>query len=401
MTIEYTSEQQAIILRAAEILEQSRNGAFKNKDEDNNSPKERRRDAGQNYFDSVSEGQRNRQPRIQSGTTLSKRNLELLSEDKQGIFRREVLQEALSTDQFPTLLREGIRAIMFDSFAGVPTTYQDLVDMIPSDKDEEVWTELERGGTLPIVAEQQAYPIARFGMTPPHRIRNFKRGEILEVTEEMLKFDKTNQIRQYAMDFGSQVAQTRESYFYQNVLTQTSKYLQTISTNDVGANTATLTFGSQGMEVAYATLVTMKDRASGRYLGIMPDTLVVTPRLALFARQLLLSESLSFGTGAAGIPRYGQGDKNPFRNLIKNIIVTPYMGASYQWALMQAKRPIKWQVVEDMQILTQDISRVEASESYFLYDTIRYRVRDWWGMDMFDDRFCYYSNSTTAPSALT
>jgi phage major head subunit gpT-like protein len=216
----------------------------------------------------------------------------------------------------------------------------------------------------------------------------------------MLKFDKTNQIRQYAMDFGAQVAVTRETACYQ-IITNTANYVQTTATNDVGANTLNLTFGSQGMEQAYATIATMKDRASGRYLGILPDTLIVTPRLAFFARQLLLSESLNFGGAGATFPRYGQGNANPFRSLIKNIIVTPFMGSTYQWALMQAPRALKWQVVEDMQILTQDVQKVEASDSYFLYDTIRYRVRDWWGMGMFDDRFAFYSNSTTAPSAIT
>ncbi len=332
-------------------------------------------------------------------TLLAPARLQELKENPAAIFgKRELIQEAARTDMFPALLRDGIRAILFDSFAGVPTTYQDLVDRVPSDKDEEVWTELERGGTLPIVGEGQEYPRAKFGQRPPRRIRNYKRGEILEITEELLRFDRTNQIRQWAQDFGAQVAQTREQSFY-DVITATGNYTQTSATNDIGNNTNATTFGFQGLELAHSTLVTMKDRTSGRYFGVMPDTVIVTPRLRFAAGQMLASDRLTYAMAGNtdNVPIYGAGTRNPFRDLNLRVVVSPYMGTSYQWCMMAARRAVKWQVIEDMTILIQDALRAEDSEAYFLFDVVRYRVRDWWGMGMYDDRFAYFSSSTTAP----
>jgi phage major head subunit gpT-like protein len=102
--------------------------------------------------------------------------------------------------------------------------------------------------------------------------------------------------------------------------------------NDIGPNTAATTFSAAGLITAYATLTTMKDRKAGRYLGISPDTLIVTPQLEFAAKQLLLAQSLfPVGTGAtAGAPFiYGAGTSNPFRGLINRIIVTPWLGTSY------------------------------------------------------------------------
>lgn len=327
--------------------------------------------------------------------------LEAIREKPELLFASEaVYKEAINTSDFPVLLRDGIQAIMFDSFAGINTTYQQIVDMVPSNRDEEVWTELERGGTLPIVPEGSPYPEFRYGMLPPRRIRNFKRGGILSFTEEMLRFDRTNQIRQWASDFGRQVAFTRESALY-SVLNTGGNYTQTSATNDIGNNTGGTTFGSEGLEVAWATLTTMKDRTSGRYLGVMPDTIIVTPRLFPFAKQYFGSSENRPVSGANDTASLGQGTMNPWRGVITNIIMSPFLGTSYQWVLMQGKRAVKWQVVDDMQILFQGAEGGQVSDAYFVYDVVRYRVRDFWGMGMYDDRFAYYSSSTAAPTAYT
>ena len=307
---------------------------------------------------------------------------------------KKIFQEAATTADFPILLRDGIKSIMFDSFAGMKTTYENLVDKVPSDRDEEVWTELERGGTIPIVPEQTAFPTAKYGMLPPKRIKNYKRGLILNFSDEILRFDRTNQIRQWASDFGRQVAHTREQHLY-SVLTDTSNYQQTADTNDVGPNTGSTQFNSEGFNEGWVTLTTMKDRASGRYLGIVPDTLIVTPLLYPYASQFLGSMVNNTQTRNVNPDRtqLGQGNMNPWSGMISNLVMSPFLGTGYQWVLTEAKRSVKWQVVEDMTIMFQGADNM--SDAFFEYDSVRYRVRDWWGMGMYDDRFTYYSSSTT------
>src|SRR3972149_8495224 len=47
--------------------------------------------------------------------------------------RRITLEEASTTGEFPVILRDGIRSIVFDSYAGQPTTWQEWAMQMPSE----------------------------------------------------------------------------------------------------------------------------------------------------------------------------------------------------------------------------------------------------------------------------
>lgn len=316
--------------------------------------------------------------------------------------RRITMEEASTTGEFPQLLRDGLRAIVFESYAGVRTTWQDWVLAMPSDKQSEDWIETNAVGELPIVHEGTAYPEIKRDLDRTVNIRNYKRGDILTVTEELIRFNKIAQIRFDASDAGRRAANTREQSCY-TVLNTTGNYVRnsTTSDNDIGANTAATTFSATGLNTALTTLRTMKDRKSGVYFGVNPDTLVVAPRLEMAAKQLMLSPLLGRVTAAVTAPAdqniYGTGITNPFRGLVNTIIVSPRLGTSYQWALMEAKRAVILQEVEGLQVLQEQVGGVQY-EGYFKYDMVRFRVRDWYGVGMLNDRFAYYSSSTTAPT---
>lgn len=165
--------------------------------------------------------------------------------------------------------------------------------------------------------------------------------------------------------------------------------------NDVGVNTAATTFGAAGLLTVYRTLTTMKDRKSGRYLGVMPDTLIVAPGCEWAAKQLLLADIVQRGSNAAEV--YGTGTQNPVRGLVKQIIVSPYMGTSFQWALLEAKRAFVYQEVEPLQLWLSDVD-ARNNATYFEYDRISYKVREIFGFGMIDFRRAYLSTSTTTPA---
>lgn len=310
----------------------------------------------------------------------------------------QTLREAATTSEFPSLLRDGLKAILFDSYNDQPTTFEQWCRMESSNKPAEDWIELARLGTLPIVAEQQPYPEAEGAVDRTVRIANNKYGMIFSITEEMIKFDRLNQIKQYPNDMGAAAKTTLEEQAYA-VLSNTANYVRNSTTgdNDVGANTAATTFSATGLLTAYRTLVTMKDRRSGRYLNIMPDTLVVTPGLEWAAKQLLLSDSLVRASANNAAEVYGTGEKNVIRGAVKTIVVTPWLGTTYQWCLMSKNRAVVMQEVEPLQLLIDDVRTVQ-NEAYFVYDKIRYRVRLWFGVGMLNDRFAYYSSATAAPA---
>lgn len=308
------------------------------------------------------------------------------------------LQEASTTNEFPMLLRDGIKSIAFDSYAGVPVTWPEWVMVQQSDKQSEDWAEENAIGELPVVPENTPYPEFKLDLDRTVNIRNFKRGGIISVTEELIRFNKTNLIKRQAAQLGRSAANTREVTCY-SVLNTTGNYVRNSTTgdNDIGANTAATTWSPIGLNTALTTLRTMKDRKSGVYLGVNPDTLIVAPRLEMAVKQMLLSPFLNPLPVSTSGAVYGTGTANPFRGVVNRIIVSPRLGTSYQWALMEAKQAVVLQEVEGLQILQESVGRVEQ-EGYFMFDNVRYRARDWYGVGMMNDRFAYYSSSVTAPA---
>ena len=312
--------------------------------------------------------------------------------------KKTLMEAAMNTADFPQLLRDGIKTIAFDRYTATPTTYQAFVDVTSSDKQSEDWIEESHLGEFPIVGEGNPVPITKRDLDRTINIRNYKREVILEVTEEMLKFNRTNLIKRDAALLGRAAASTREQTVY-SVLTDTNNYTRTTAAgdNDIGNNTGAVTFSASGLNTALNTLRTMKDRKSGQYLGVMPDTLIVAPRLEMAAKQLLLSPALARVGGNTTNDVYGGGVANPFRGMVNQIIVSPRLGTSYQWSLMEAKQAIILQVVEDFQIFFESAKMLQ-SESWFNFDVIRYKARDWFGAGFLNDRFAFYSSSTSAPT---
>ena len=325
-------------------------------------------------------------------------NEHLFEQAANGLGHRMTLMEASVTSEFPSLLRDGIRSIAFDRYMGIPTTWQEICDVMPSDKQQEDWIEENALGELPVVPEDTPYPEGKQDLDRTLAIRNYKRGLILSVTEEMIRFNKTNLIKRQAGQLGRSAANTREQSVY-TVLSTAGNYVRNSTTgdNDIGANTAATTFSAAGLNTAMTTLRTMKDRKTGVYMGVNPDMLIVAPRLEVAAKQLLLSPLLQRTGGSTTAEAYGTGITNPFRGLVNTIIVSPRLGTSYQWVLLEAKQAVVFQEVEGLQILQEAAGGVQF-EGYFRYDRVRYRARDWFGVGFINDRFAYYSSATAAPA---
>ena len=272
------------------------------------------------------------------------------------------------------------------------------MQQLPSDKQSEDWVEENMLGEFPIVHEGTPYPEIKRDIDRTLNIRNYKRGDIYTVTEEMIRFNKVGLIRMDAGLYGRRAANTREQACF-SVLTTAGNYVRTTAAgdNDVGNNTAATQFSASGLNTALGVLTTTKDRKSGSYLGVIPDTLIVAPLLEMAAKQLLLSPVLMGAGDTDAVLVYGTGTSNPFRGMVKNIIVSPRMGTTYQWALLEAKRAVILQEVEGFQIFQEQVGRIEH-EGWFLYDYVRYKARDWFGAGMLNDRFAYYSSDTTGPT---
>lgn len=308
------------------------------------------------------------------------------------------LQEAASTSQFPQLLQSGLTGILFDAFTDVISTFQSWCNTVPSNKENEDYLRGSAIGLLPVVKEDDPYVHIQVDLDSTVKISNAYYGAILDITDRLLRYDKTGLIRQMVTDLGRAAKQTLEAAAY-TALTTAASYAAAAGTvdNDVGVNTAATTFSAQGLLLAFRTLTTMKDAKSGRYLGVMPDTLIVAPGLEWAAKQLLATDMIVRAHGSTTAEIYGTGQRNPMQGIFKQIIVTPWIGTSYQWAMMEAKRAFVYQEVEPLQLWLSDVD-ARNNAAYFEYDRISYKVREIFGFGMYDWHKAYFSSSTTAPA---
>lgn len=301
-----------------------------------------------------------------------------------------------STANFPDLLRLGIQYDLLSGFNATPTVYDRIVRMRPSNKQQEEYQDDSGIGLPPVVLEGQPYPESTISVGGGKIIKNFKRGMIIPVTEELQRFDQTGKVRETAELLGRAHALGREQSVM-NVITNTSNYNVLNNNDQAGNNQQTLTFSPVNVNTAIALMMTQKDLQSGQYLGVMPTTLVIGPLLERFARALFNSTEINRQGGPTTAEVYGQGTNNPFFGLLTQIVVSPMFGASYQWCILDPSRAVYFQEVEGLSVQVEGATM--GSESWLRRDVIRYKSRDWYGVDMRDDRFAFYSPSTAAPAA--
>lgn len=302
----------------------------------------------------------------------------------------------ITTAMFPQLLRTGLKPILFSEYSAYPNTHEQWIGTEASDQEFVTGIEADNLGKAPVVAENQPYPEVTFRLNRSVQIHNQKRGFILPVTWEMVKYDKVGMIRQAIGDIASAMAYTEESDAY-DCLRTAGNYTRTVAAgdNDIANNTAATTFSGLGLTTAFAVLRTMKDQASGRYLGVAPDTLIVGTEVEFAAKQLLTSSTMQGSGNADATVLHGNGATNPFVGLVNQIIVTPML-TKYEWVLLQRGKAVKKFVVQDLELLEE--SQGANSTAYFERKAIRYRVDKVYGIGMWNDRFAYYSSSTTAPT---
>jgi hypothetical protein len=224
----------------------------------------------------------------------------------------------------------------------------------------------------------------------------------MSVTEEMQKFDQVGKVREIPELMGRSHRRGEEQAVM-DIITTTGNYTRTNTDGDndeaavgSGANQQAVTFSATGLITAFNILRTMKDRRTGIYLSVNPNTLIVAPKLWWAATQLI-GGNMTFRThGVETAEVYGTGGTNSFFNVVDTIIVSPEFGNSYGWWLGERGRAVTFQRVEPITLLIEGMGA--QTQGYFERDVLRYRARNWYGVGMRDDRFAFLSTSTTAPT---
>jgi hypothetical protein len=312
-------------------------------------------------------------------------------------FQMSLIEALVSKPDAANMLRDGIRFMAFEQMRQMPRTWSLLARTETSGRKEEEYLRDAGFGVIPVVPSGSPVPFIEGSFDGGTKITNHLHRMGVQVTGDDIKFDRTGKVRQIASGLGRSAVVTEESDFYA-AITTTANYTRNSTTgdNDTGANQVTTTFNALGLDAALTTVSTSKDRKSGQYLGYKADTIWTTPKMEFPVKQMLMSERIVRSNSAAAEVR-GTGEYNPYMGLLDKIVISPWVGTSYQWGVCDSTvYSFVVQTVEPWQVLQEGM--VETSEAWLINNAIRYIISGYYGMGFVDDRAWFFSDSTTAPT---
>lgn len=300
--------------------------------------------------------------------------------DSSDLLKRVPLYEAATTSEFPSQLREDFKVIMLSGFNEVQDVLLPLFFTAQSTMQVETYAGINKLKKTPGEVREDS-PYFVLGTTPKTdvEIRNRKRGGIVEITEEMIMFDKSGEIARLADALGRSVKYERYSLL--------TDVITTAGNTTAASSTVTLT--PTNLENLLTTYMTQSDSASSMILDWSADTVIVPAALQWTARRILQS---------AGIPGSANNDLNVLKGIV-NLVICPLLdsNSSTKFYIGQARNPnglIYQNVIgPNPETFTQDARRQPQSDDSFFYDLIRYKSRLFYGQGIVDIRTWHRSTT--------
>ena len=311
---------------------------------------------------------------------------------QRGSSKMQIHEALINAPDAANDLRDAVRYIAFEAYTNMRTYYEAVTKPMPSSKQSEYYWRGGAFGRLNKTPSGQTAPNINKKSEGRAYIRNERYANIVEITGDNLRFSEVGIYDDIAEELGQAAKSTIDSVVFE-VITDTSNYTRSAANddNDVGANYQTLPFSLKNYNTAYSVVATMRDRTSRQPGYCFPDTIITTPLGAPYIQQALMSPIRRVGGGSNEV--FGTGTGNPFAGAIKNIIVTPFLGTTYQWALFDSmKNKLYYQEVEPYSVYGEPQSA--ASTAWFEREVIRFMVNLYFGVGFADDRAWFYSDNT-------
>lgn len=297
------------------------------------------------------------------------------------------LHESLGTSDWAEILGDSISRQMVAEYnvPGLQDWRKIVSDVVPIN-DFRTQRRMRFGGygTLPSVAEAQAYPALTSPADQEVTYSASKYGGTEEITLEMIKNDDVGAIRRIPQRLARAAAQTLYRFVFDFIRTNSAIYDGVALFHASHTNTSASALSATSLNAA---MVALADQASygnaSELLNIQPRYLLVPNELRKLAWQLNHSV-LEVGTS--------QNEANLFSTLGLEVIVVPYWTDANNWYL----------VAEPIDVPTIEIGFLDGQEepelfvqdqpnagSVFSNDKITYKVRHIYGGVVLDYRGFY------------
>ena len=322
------------------------------------------------------------------------------------------LMEADASGSFTQFLRAGIQAITNDMYSAAPTTFEDWVTVVSSNKDSELHAP-NHGIAFPRqVGPQEKYPEVGAAALDI-QLKNYKYGSVYALTRELLDDDQTGSFQRQAGFLGeymkiltevlvygklnSGAGQTYQQYEVPVSETKPSyeaNYPWTVAAAPLrGGGVTAATPGALNQANIQSGLIALQNQRNlqGIVMNVAPNRLLISPHYQFDAAILLNSSYYPSGAAVAG-DTGGAFGINPLKSIV-DLTVSRYVfdnagviGNSKAWFLVDATKPFFILQLREAAVVEQEALNSGTS---FDQDIIRFKARSRMNADFLDPRFAW------------
>lgn len=280
----------------------------------------------------------------------------------------------LTRSDMPNLLEDGLKTVFFEALDATIGDYERIATIVPSESDEENYPWL---GAVPAVREfvDERMPLGL--LENNYSIRNKTWESSVAIERAAIEDDKYGQIRLRIQSLAREAKRHMDELVFtllRNGFTAACYDGQYFfdtdhSTGESGSqsNKGTTALDAAALQAAITAMMKYKDDR-GKFLGVVPDLLVVPPDLQWTAMELL--ESTYW-------PEEGTSTARAASNVLKgklDLLVSPYLTDTSDWFVLSTKGVIKPLILQSRTPV--EFAALEAdSESGFMRDQYIYGVR--------------------------
>ncbi len=302
------------------------------------------------------------------------------------------------------LLLAGLKTQFFQTFTEMPSEYDKICTIIPSDKDTEHYAWL---GALPGMSEftdeRQVGEFAEY----EYQIKNKTWEATVAVDRTAIEDDQYGQVALRVKMLGREAKQHLDQItfgllssgfgtlcydglpFFSAAHPIGKNNSAQVPAGTTQSNLAPAGSGLSGGAIQAGMIAMMRQQNDqGRPMGIVPDTLVVSPENHFNAEATLASVFYPDPvTIASGINQ--QLANNPLRGLLR-IVTSPYLPSPTAWFLLDTQRPVRAVFLQMRREFEFEALEMN-SEMGFLRDKYLYGVRARYNVGFGDWRSAYGS----------
>lgn len=318
----------------------------------------------------------------------------------QPIWQLKSLREAATRPEFYHFMTVALKDLLFNAYRMAPTTYDKLVTLQESIKDKEGYPSLGSTGLPTRVLEGEPYQERNLPSDDFVEITNFKFGEIIAITQELIDDDQTKMITRLPMDLGSAHKKQEDKTVYSVITGNANSYdsQNIFSLNHpgftggaaVGANDniyTNVTLSANAVAVALGIIGGWVGHATDDILDVTATDLVVPKNLAYTAKLLTESDALplAYAAGVFGPAGSIGSGKNVLKEAGLGVISSARLDkvSTTDWYIKTDFPGLVMQWREKLQMFQEN----ENSGTRFERDVLRWKTRARWNVKMINWRW--------------